>query len=268
MANPNMVNVSSILGATTYTTVPTASVTASISTTTLTATAIASGTLYPNQLITGTGVTTGTYITTQLTATNAATVAATFTQASTGASTIVLSSYSTGNANSIVVGQFVQPISGIPAGTYVTAVNPTTNTITISNVTTGAVSGAGNLYTPGQAGTYTVSSSQTVSSTTITTAGTIWTALTPSAGTVNKIDTMMATNVTGTAASVTVSINSATLGGGTSYRIAYQISVPANAAISIIDKSTMYYVGEAQSIIVTAGTSSAIEMTASYEAIS
>lgn len=101
-----------------------------------------------------------------------------------------------------------------------------------------------------------------------TTTATTWTALTPSAGTINKIASMTAANVTGTAASITVSINSATGGGGTAYRLAYQISVPANSTLSVIDKSTMIYVGEAQSIVVTSGTTNAIEMVAAYEAIS
>jgi len=99
------------------------------------------------------------------------------------------------------------------------------------------------------------------------TSATTWTALTPAAGTVNKIESMVASNVTGSAAAITVSINSATGGGGTAYRIAYQISVPANASLIIIDKTTMQYVGEGQSIVVTSGTSNAIEMTASLEAI-
>lgn len=99
------------------------------------------------------------------------------------------------------------------------------------------------------------------------TSATTWTALTPATGTVNKIDNIVASNVTGSAAAITVSINSATGGGGTAYRIAYQISVPANASLIIVDKTTALYVGESQSIVVTSGTSSAIELTASYEAI-
>lgn len=99
------------------------------------------------------------------------------------------------------------------------------------------------------------------------TSATTWTALTPATGTVNKIDNIVASNVTGSAAAITVSINSATGGGGTAYRIAYQISVPANASLIIVDKTTALYVGEGQSIVVTSGTSSAIELTASYEAI-
>lgn len=99
------------------------------------------------------------------------------------------------------------------------------------------------------------------------TSATTWTALTPASGTVNKVDNIVASNVTGSTATITVSINSATGGGGTAYRIAYQISVPANASLIILDKSTSIYVGEGQSIVVTSGTSSAIEMTAAYEAI-
>jgi len=100
-----------------------------------------------------------------------------------------------------------------------------------------------------------------------TTTATTWTALTPATGTVNKIDNIVAANVTGTAATITVSVNSAVSGGGTAYRLAYQITVPANASLIITDKTTAFYVGESQSIVVTSGTTNAIEMVASYEAI-
>jgi hypothetical protein len=100
-----------------------------------------------------------------------------------------------------------------------------------------------------------------------TTSATTWTALTPASGTVNKIDNIVAANVTGSAATVTVAINSAAGGAGTNYRLIYQVTVPINAAIVIVDKSTAFYLGEAQSIVVTVGTASAIELTASYEAI-
>lgn len=99
------------------------------------------------------------------------------------------------------------------------------------------------------------------------TSATTWTALTPSSGTVNKVENIVAANVTATAATVTVSINSATGGGGTAYRLVYQTTVPANASLIVLDKSTSVYVGEGQSIVVTSGTSNAIEMTAAYEAI-
>jgi hypothetical protein len=100
-----------------------------------------------------------------------------------------------------------------------------------------------------------------------TTAATTWTALTPAAGTVNKIDNIVASNVTASIATVTVAINSAAAGAGTNYRLVYQVSVPVNASIVVADKSTAFYLGEAQSIVVTVGTASAIELTASYEAI-
>jgi len=100
-----------------------------------------------------------------------------------------------------------------------------------------------------------------------TTGATVWTALTPAVNTVNKLNNIVASNVTGSAVAVTVSINSATGGGGTAFDIAFQISVPANASLIIIDKTTAIYVGETQSIVVTVGTANAIELTASYEAI-
>lgn len=100
-----------------------------------------------------------------------------------------------------------------------------------------------------------------------TTSATTWTALTPATNTVNKIDNIVAANVTGTTANITVAINSAAAGAGTNYRLIYQVPVPANAAIVIADKSTAFYLGEAQSIVVTSGIASAIELTASYEAI-
>jgi hypothetical protein len=100
-----------------------------------------------------------------------------------------------------------------------------------------------------------------------TTSATTWTALTPAAGTVNKIDNIVASNVTASNVAVTVSINSAAAGGGTAYRLIYQVPVPVNASIVIVDKSTSFYLGEAQSIVVTVGTASAIELTAAFEAI-
>jgi len=100
-----------------------------------------------------------------------------------------------------------------------------------------------------------------------TTSATTWTGLTPATNTINKIDSITATNVTSSAATVTVSINSATAGAGTAYRLCYQISVPANASLIIVDKTTSFYVGESQSVVITCGTASALELVATYEAI-
>lgn len=99
------------------------------------------------------------------------------------------------------------------------------------------------------------------------TSATTWTGLTPSSGSVTKIDSIAATNVTGTAASITLSVNSATAGGGTAYRIAYQISVPGNTTLMLVDKSNPIYVGESQSVVATSGTSNSIELVASIETL-
>lgn len=99
------------------------------------------------------------------------------------------------------------------------------------------------------------------------TTATVWTALTPATGTVNKLDSITAANVTTSTATVTVSVNSATAGGGTAYRIAYQISVPAYTTLVLVDKTLSMYIGEGQSVVVTVGTASAIELVATYEAI-
>lgn len=100
------------------------------------------------------------------------------------------------------------------------------------------------------------------------TAATTWTALTPSANNVTKVNNIVVSNVTGSAVAVTVSVNSAAAGAGTAYRIAYQVSVPANASLIVVDKTTSFYVGEAQSVVVTVGTGSALELTAGYEVLS
>ena len=100
-----------------------------------------------------------------------------------------------------------------------------------------------------------------------TTSVTTWTALTPASGTVHKIDNIVAANVSAAVATVTVAVNSAAAGAGTNYRLVYQVPVPINASIVVVDKSTSFYLGEAQSVTVTAGTASAIELTTSYEAI-
>ena len=50
------------------------------------------------------------------------------------------------------------------------------------------------------------------------TSATAWTALTPAAGSVNKVGSIVASNVTASAANITVSVNSAAAGGGTADR--------------------------------------------------
>ena len=81
-------------------------------------------------------------------------------------------------------------------------------------------------------------------------------------------------NTTGTAAAATVSIytNGAVAqgsapSGGTAYPIASAISVPANASLIVVDKSTAIYLNEGTSISITSGTGSALTYSISYEII-
>jgi hypothetical protein len=111
----------------------------------------------------------------------------------------------------------------------------------------------------------------------VTTAGqTAWTfngstsltGLTPAVNSTNKINCIMVSNVTASAAVATVSIsNNATWGSGTPYYIAFQISVPAGATLVILDKTSPIYVMESQSIGVQTGTASALNFIASFETL-
>tara|TARA_R110000868_G_scaffold127456_2_gene335096 strand:+ start:2931 stop:3323 length:393 start_codon:yes stop_codon:yes gene_type:complete len=96
-----------------------------------------------------------------------------------------------------------------------------------------------------------------------------------SSNTVYKINNIVAANVTGSAVAATVSIytngsvaQGSAPSGGTAYPIIYQVSVPANAAAVVVDKSTTFYLQEGTCISITSGTSSAITYTVSYEVLS
>ena len=94
------------------------------------------------------------------------------------------------------------------------------------------------------------------------------TGLTPASGTVNKINNIVVSNTTSSAANCSVAIsNNPTYASGTAYYIAYQISVPANASVIVTDKTSSFYVTESQSVGVISGTSSALNYTATFEAI-
>jgi len=85
---------------------------------------------------------------------------------------------------------------------------------------------------------------------------------------VNKIDSIVVSNTTATAANCSVAIaNNATYGSGTAYYIASTISVPAYASLIVTDKTTAFYVTENQSVGVISGTASALTYVASFEVI-
>jgi hypothetical protein len=97
-----------------------------------------------------------------------------------------------------------------------------------------------------------------------------------SSGKVFKINQIVAANVNGsTAVNTTVSIytNGAVAqgsapSGGTAYPIVSTVSVPANASLIVVDKTTAIYLQEGTSISVTSGTASGITYSVSYEEIS
>jgi len=95
----------------------------------------------------------------------------------------------------------------------------------------------------------------------------------PSTGTAYRVNQILVSNIDGTsAANATVELR---LADGTTYRaISSTISVPANATLIVLDKTTSLYLldtsvsGEPSTIWATSGTASKLTFTVSYEAIS
>ena len=94
-------------------------------------------------------------------------------------------------------------------------------------------------------------------------------------GQVFRINQIVAANVNGTnAVDTTVSVytNGAVAqgsapSGGTAFPLASTISVPADASLIVVDKTTAIYLMEGTSITVTSGTASGITYSISYEII-
>ena len=92
-------------------------------------------------------------------------------------------------------------------------------------------------------------------------------------GNVFKINQIVVANVDGTnAVDATVSIYSngavaqgSAPSGGTAYPIASTISVPADASLIVVDKTTGIYLEEGVSITITSGTASKLTFSISYE---
>ena len=97
-----------------------------------------------------------------------------------------------------------------------------------------------------------------------------------SSGQVFKINQIVAANVNGSAAvdcTVAIYTNGAVAqgsapSGGTAYPIVSTVSVPADASLIVVDKTTGLYLMEGTSITVTSGTASGITYSISYEVIS
>jgi hypothetical protein len=86
---------------------------------------------------------------------------------------------------------------------------------------------------------------------------------------VYKINNIIVANTNGTnACNFSLFYNSAASGGGSNTAMASTISIPANASLIALDKSTAIYLPENTSLTVTAGTASVLTVTVSYEIIS
>jgi hypothetical protein len=98
---------------------------------------------------------------------------------------------------------------------------------------------------------------------------------TASSGKVYKINQIVAANTTATAANASVSIytnggqvQGAAPSGGTAYPVTSAISVPGQASLICVDKTTAIYLQEGTSISITSGTASSLTFSISYEDIS
>ena len=90
-----------------------------------------------------------------------------------------------------------------------------------------------------------------------------------SSNTVFKVNMIQVANVDGSnACDVTVDVHSAASGGGTAFSLVSTVSVPADASLVVLDKSTAIYLEEDMSITATAGTANDLEVVVSYEEIS
>jgi len=164
--SPTSVVVTSIVSQTsiTYTvtggTTPTAGTVTNISSTLLSATVSASN-LMTGGLLSGGSVTNYTYITGQINATGSTAQATCTITGTSGQSTLTLSSFTVGSIGTIAPAMFITPISGLPANTFVTAINFNALTVTLSQPLVGAVSGTTSFYIPGGLGTYSLNQAAT-----------------------------------------------------------------------------------------------------------
>ena len=89
-----------------------------------------------------------------------------------------------------------------------------------------------------------------------------------SSGKIYKINNITASNIDGTsAADVTVNIYSEDDLGGTAYPVVYQIPVPIDSSLVVVDKTTAVFLKEDQSIGAIASGNLDIVVTASWEEI-
>jgi hypothetical protein len=92
-----------------------------------------------------------------------------------------------------------------------------------------------------------------------------------------KVNQIVASNITNTAANVTVSLftsgattsgNAVTRAAATTFDVTSNISVPAFASLIVVDKTTATYLLEDRAFVVASGTNNAITFSVSYEQLS
>ena len=99
---------------------------------------------------------------------------------------------------------------------------------------------------------------------------------TANSGNVFRINQVVASNQTNTAANVTVMIftsgnvvagNAVVTSSSNAFPVASNISVPAYASLIVMDKTTATYIEEDRAVLVASGTNSAITFSGSYETL-
>lgn len=154
------------------------SMTGSISGTTLTVSAIATGAVFPGQSLTGTNVAAGTVVVAQLTGTKGSTGTYQVSVSQTAASATI-----TGSGGTLTVG-------GTVTGTFAAGQTVSGSGVTAGTTILSAISGTGG------AGTYAVDTAQTASSTAITASGGTLTVASVTSGAIQIGDVISGTGVT------------------------------------------------------------------------
>jgi hypothetical protein len=82
--------------------------------------------------------------------------------------------------------------------------------------------------------------------------------------TVYKVESVIAANKTSSNATITLYVTRSAV----NYNVAYQMVVPVNATLVLVGKDSFFYMNESDVLTAVAGTASAIDIVASFEAIS
>lgn len=94
------------------------------------------------------------------------------------------------------------------------------------------------------------------------------TGLTPAAGSINRIGSIMATNITPNTTNVIVGVSgSSPYAAANAYFLAYQTSIPPNSSLIVTDKSVPVYITEYQALGVTVGVANSVSFVVNLETI-